>query len=146
MSPLKFADYDPVPDSQQIFRVGGFTFFSPGRQGKLYIGAHFTKTITVIPLMCRKAHFVMKIYQQSFLPWLSSLWHITTLNFTLNEGHSFSYTETLVVDQRHLHLNMPFAQDQSCSLKVEINPKVNLPGDQVKHSYAKLGELGDNAV
>ena len=104
------------------------------------------QVITITLQLCEKAHIELTAYQQSFLPWLSSLWHIIKLNFILNEGHSFVFTESLVVDQRHLYLSLPLAQNDKCVLRVTINPMGQLPGDQTKYSYAMMGDSGPNNI
>ena len=100
------------------------------------------QTITVKAFLCDKVDIIMTIYQQSFMPWLSSLWHETTLAFSLTDGQSFVYTGTMVVDQRHILLRVTFVGNDLCRLKVLLNPKGRLPGDQSKYAYAKLNQIG----
>ena len=96
---------------------------------KLYIGERHMQTITVSLEICEWAHIVMTLYQQTYLPWLSSLWHIITVEFSLERNHSFSYTETMVVEQRHIVLTGTFPQHiKECRVNVKINPKQPLPG------------------
>ena len=104
----------------------------------MYIGEHYLQTITISLETCKKADMVMTLYQQTYLPWLSFLWHIITVEFNLELNQSFSYTETMVLEQRNIILTGKLPQqNKDCRLKVGINPKQSLPGRQSNYFLAE---------
>ena len=73
---------------------------------------------------CKGIPLNISIYQQTKLPYFGGLLHSIKMNIHLSEDTSFNYTESMIIQQRFIILQVQDDLKSSCKLQIKINPFV----------------------
>ena len=97
-------------------------------QIKVTYGNGGEKTVANVSTGEQCVAFAMLLAQQSNLPWMSSLWYVVNIDVKLTFGQKFTYTEFMVVEQRHLLFSTRngTSETENSSLYVTIDPIIPL--------------------
>ena len=89
---------------------------------------------------CGRVRLIMSLFQQNKIPVFDNQIHITRLKVNLGHGEQFEYVEHMVVEQRHIIINVDpkYNLTDAIQVKLAINPmgQLALPD----YSTAKLSK------
>ena len=75
---------------------------------------------------CKGIPLNVSIYQQTKLPYFAGLLHSIKIAIHLSEDTSFNYTESMIIQQRFIILQVQNDRKSSCKLHININPFVSV--------------------
>ena len=92
--------------------MAGFRFRELDMQ-KIFKHYMFSTQITMELFHCDNINLLMIKKQQTNLPWFTSLYHIITINVTLNANVPVAYDDTMSFDQRFIFLKFAIQTEKN---------------------------------